>query len=71
METHTHTHTHTQKIDQETKKMYFYDIEMLYKAANTSKSLLNDINQIVYSLYRAKKILKKYTIVKSIPIKSV
>ena len=39
--------------------MYFYDIEMLYKAGNTSESLLNDINQIVYSLYRAKKILKK------------
>ena len=33
------------------------------KAGNNSESLLNEIRQIVYSLYRSKKkILKKYTI---------
>ena len=32
------------------------------KAGNTSENLLNEIRQIVYSLYRAKKqLLKKYT----------
>ena len=29
------------------------------KAGNTSKSLLNEIRQDIYSLYRAKKIAKK------------
>ena len=29
------------------------------KAGNTSESLLNEIRQIIYSLYRAKKITKK------------
>ena len=28
---------------------------------NNSESLLNEIRQIVYSLYRSKKLLKKYT----------
>ena len=32
------------------------------KAGNNSESLLNEISQIVYSLYRSKKITKKYTI---------
>ena len=32
------------------------------KAGNNSESLLNEIRQIVYSLYRSKKLLKKYTI---------
>ena len=32
------------------------------KAGNTSKSLLNEIRQIVYSLYQAKEIIKKYII---------
>ena len=31
------------------------------KAGNNSESLLNEIKQIVYSLYRSKKLLKKYT----------
>ena len=31
------------------------------KAGNNSESLLNEIRQIVYSLYRSKKLLKKYT----------
>ena len=31
------------------------------KAGNNSESLLNEIRQIAYSLYRSKKILKKYT----------
>ena len=31
------------------------------KAGNNSKSLLNEIRQIVYYLYRSKKLLKKYT----------
>ena len=30
------------------------------KAGNTSKKLLNQIRRIIYSLYRAKKSLKKY-----------
>ena len=30
------------------------------KASNTSKSLLNKIRKIVYSLYRAKELVKKY-----------
>ena len=30
------------------------------KAGNNSESLLNKIRQIVYSLYRSKKLLKKY-----------
>ena len=30
------------------------------KASNLSKSLLDEIRQIKYSLYRAKKIIKKY-----------
>ena len=29
------------------------------KAANTSEKLLNEIGQIIYSLYRAKEITKK------------
>ena len=32
------------------------------KAGNNSEILLNEIRQIVYSLYRSKKLLKKYTI---------
>ena len=32
------------------------------KAGNNSKSLLNEIRQIVYSLYQSKQITKKYTI---------
>ena len=32
------------------------------KAVNNSESLLNQIRQIVYSLYQSKKITKKYTI---------
>ena len=31
------------------------------KAGNNSESLLNEIRQIVYSLYQAKQITKKYT----------
>ena len=31
------------------------------KACNNSESLLNEIRQIVYSLYRSKEIVKKYT----------
>ena len=31
------------------------------KAGNTSESLLNEIRQIVYSLYRSKEVTKKYT----------
>ena len=31
------------------------------KACNNSESLLNEIRQIVYSLYRSKEIIKKYT----------
>ena len=34
----------------------------LVKAGNNSQSLLNEIRQIVYSLYRSKEITKKYTI---------
>ena len=30
------------------------------KAVNNSESLLNEIMQIVYSLYQSKKLLKKY-----------
>ena len=36
------------------------------KADNNSESLLNEIRQIVYSLYRSKEITKKYTITKLI-----
>ena len=32
------------------------------KADNNSESLLNEIRQIVYSLYQSKKLLKKYTV---------
>ena len=32
------------------------------KAGNNSESLLNEIRQIVFSLYQSKKITKKYTI---------
>ena len=32
------------------------------KAGNNSESLLNEIRQIVYSLYQSKEITKKYTI---------
>ena len=32
------------------------------KASNNSESLLNEIRQIVYSLYQSKQITKKYTI---------
>ena len=32
------------------------------KAGNNSESLLNEIRQIVYSLYQSNKSLKKYTI---------
>ena len=32
------------------------------KAGNNSENLLNEIRQIVYSLYQAKEKLKKYTI---------
>ena len=31
------------------------------KAGSNSKSLLNEIRQFVYSLYRSKKLLKRYT----------
>ena len=34
----------------------------LVKAGNNSESLLNEIRQIVFSLYQSKKITKKYTI---------
>ena len=39
------------------------------KASNNSKSLLNEIRQIVYSLYQSKQITKKmyYYIIKSVP----
>ena len=30
------------------------------KAGNTSENLLNEIRQIIYSLYQARKITKKY-----------
>ena len=30
------------------------------KAGNTSENVLNEIRQIIYSLYREKKITKKY-----------
>ena len=30
------------------------------KAGNTSKNLLNEIREIIYSLYRARKLLKMY-----------
>ena len=30
------------------------------KAGNTSENLLNEIRQIIYSLYQEKKLLKKY-----------
>ena len=33
---------------------------MQIKAGNISESLLNEIRQIVYSLYQSKEILKKY-----------
>ena len=33
------------------------------KADNTSKNLLNKIRQIIYSLYQANKLLKKYIII--------
>ena len=33
------------------------------KAGNNSESLLNEIRQIVYSLYRQKKLRKKYAII--------
>ena len=33
------------------------------KAGNNSKSLLNEIRQIVYSLYQAKEIIKKDNII--------
>ena len=33
------------------------------KAGNNSESLLNEIRQIVYSLYQSKQITKKYTII--------
>ena len=32
------------------------------KASKNSENLLNEIRQIVYSLYQSKKIIKKYTI---------
>ena len=32
------------------------------KAGNNSESLLNEIRQIVYSLYQSKQVTKKYTI---------
>ena len=32
------------------------------KAGNNSENLLNEINQIVYSLYQSKEITKKYAI---------
>ena len=32
------------------------------KPGNNSESLLNEIRQIVYSLYRSEKLLKKYII---------
>ena len=32
-------------------------------AGNTSETLLNEIRQIIYSLYRAKEIIKRYTII--------
>ena len=35
------------------------------KAGNNSESFLNEIRQIVYSLYQSKEIAKKYTITKS------
>ena len=39
------------------------------KAGNNSESLLNEIRQIVYSLYRSKEITKKvYDIIKSIKV---
>ena len=31
------------------------------KASNTSENLLKQIRKIIYSLYQAKKLLKKYT----------
>ena len=33
------------------------------KAGNTSKNLLNEIRQIIYSLYQAKEVTKKYIII--------
>ena len=39
------------------------------KAGNNSKSLLNEIRQIVYFLYQSKEITKKtYNIIKSIKV---
>ena len=39
------------------------------KAGNTSENLLNDIHQfqLIYSLYQAKEITKKYIIISLIP----
>ena len=41
------------------------------KAGNTSENFLNEISQIIYSLYRAKKITKKFynNIMNSIKVK--
>ena len=33
------------------------------KAGNTSENLLNEIRQIIYSLYRAKKLVNMYIII--------
>ena len=39
------------------------------KAGNNSESLLNEIRQIVYSLYQSKELTKKvYNIIKSIKV---
>ena len=38
------------------------------KAGSTSKYLLNKIRQIIYSLFRAKKLPKKYIIMNSIKL---
>ena len=50
----------------ELQNIFKSNLNETLKPGNTSKNLLNKIREIIYSLYRIKILLKKYTTIKRI-----
>ena len=55
----------------ELQNIFKSNLNETLKAGNTSKNLLNKIKEIIYSLYRIKILLKKYTAIKRIFNKAI
>ena len=58
--------SHCTRIKMLTPKQMLQTLTIAFaqvQAGNKSENLINEIRQIMYSLYRAKKLLKKYMII--------